>query len=71
MDQRPDFRRRRIILALAAVVMVLAGRSEEPRIGTVSIAWNDDRAMQVDADLVPPLDAVVAGVVMVAERALR
>ena len=60
MTQPPDYRRRRIAVAMAAAALLVVAQRETPTLGTVSISLDETRAPRVDARLAPPLDAVAA-----------
>lgn len=61
MKQQPDYRRRRITLAAATALLLVATANRAPVIGTISITMNDHMVPRVAADWTPPVDLAMAG----------
>lgn len=71
MDQPPNYRRRRAAAVIAALALLVVANHDRPTFGTVSIDLDSDRLPRVEAQLAPPLDAVAAAAVYVADRLIR
>ncbi|WP_375249227.1 hypothetical protein [Sphingomonas sp.] len=56
MNQRPDYRRHRLIVAGIAALVIFAARDhDEPRIGTLAVTVGPDHLPHVSTELAPAL----------------